>query len=347
MKISSISKALLLGTTVLGLATMAQASLTTSFIWSGNGDWSLDAVGSNNTPVGNVRAFVPVGSTVVAAFLYSSTYSAANPNVTLGSTTYSGAAWTDLGANSYLKAYRADVTSQMQAAIGGGSASMFNFSVTENTNNGGTDGEVLAIVFKNAADSFHTIAFQDGFSASGGDATSLTYANPLSGVGSAGFSAQMSLGIGFGYQNGSAQYSTVDVNGRRLTSSAGGNDDGIYGNGGLITVGGIGDSSLNPNNPALTGGSTGDTTRYDDELYDLGQGNGASVLPFVANGDTSTLIRTTNPSGDDNIFFLGVNITADATVNNHHSAPDSGTSVVLLGLGLMGLAAGRRFIRKA
>jgi hypothetical protein len=154
----------------------------------------------------------------------------------------------------------------------------------------------------------------------------------------------MSLGIGFGYQVGSPQYSIVDVNGRRLTTSAGGSDDGVAENGGLITVGGIGDSTANPPDPYFVGGSTGDTTRYDDELYDLGQGNPVNSSPFVANGDTSTVINTSNPSNNDNIFFLGINVTAEATVNQ---VPDAtGTSVLLLlALSALGFATKRRWLK--
>ena len=103
----------------------------------------------------------------------------------------------------------------------------------------------------------------------------------------------MSLGISFGYQ-GSGQYSVIDVNGTRMTTSAGGQDDGYSGNGGLITVGGIGDSNTNPSNP-YAGPSN---YRTDDELYNL--------LPFVNTGDTSIRVDTVNPSNDDNIFFAAL-----------------------------------------
>jgi hypothetical protein len=346
MIISRLSKALLVGAITAALGTAAYAQLTVHYQTSGLVDWSLSAVGSNNTPVGNLQAVVPTGSTVVKAFLYSTQYSISTPDVTLGGTTYSGAAWTALGIDAgYLEAWRTDVTSQMQAAIGGGSASTFNFSVTENTNNSGTDGEVLAIVFSNPAiTSTHTVAFLDGSASSSGATTTIHYASPLAHVGDPGFSEQMSLGIGFGYQVGSPQYSIVDVNGRRLTTSAGGSDDGVAENGGLITVGGIGDSTANPPDPYFVGGSTGDTTRYDDELYDLGQGNPVNSSPFVANGDTSTVINTSNPSNNDNIFFLGINVTAEATVNQ---VPDAtGTSVLLLlALSALGFATKRRWLK--
>ena len=61
----------------------------------------------------------------------------------------------------------------------------------------------------------------------------------------------------------------VQVNGRRLTTSAGGQDDGASANGALITVGGIGDSTANPSDPDALPTSA----RDDDERYDL--------LPFL------------------------------------------------------------------
>jgi hypothetical protein len=340
MTIARLTKALLVGAITAALGTAAHAQLlTTSYQVNGFVDWSLSAVGSNDIAVGNLKAIVPTGSTVVKAFLYSSQYSSfPTPVVTLDGTTYSGAAWTPLGinpSNSYLEAWRADVTSQMQTAIGGGNASPFLFSVNEGANNDITDGEVLAIVFSNPTliTTTHTIAFLDGTSSSTGNTTTITYASPLTGVG-AGFSEQMSLGIGF--SAGGGQYSTVDVNGRRLTTSAGGYDDGGPFDGGLITVGGNGvtiDSTANPD-PILVGGDT----RNDDELYDLGQGNSVNSSPFVANGDLSTTINTVNPSNDDNIFFLGLNVTAEAQVTN--GVPDAtGTAVLLLlALGALGLA---------
>jgi hypothetical protein len=344
--IASLTKALLVGAITAALGTAAHAQLTVNYQTSGLVDWSLSAVGSNSDPVGNLQAVVPTGSTVVKAYLYSAQYggSGFTPDVTVGGTNYSGGVWTNLGVNNgYETAWRTDVTSQMMTAIGGGSASPFLFDVHENVGNSSTDGEVLAIVFSNPAiASTHTVAFLDGTAPSSGATTTIHYASPLSGVGGSGFSEQMSLGIGFSYQNSVPQYSTVDVNGRRLTTSAGGSDDGIEANGGLITVGGIGDSTANPPDPYFVGGSTGDTTRYDDELYDLGQGNSVNSSPFVANGDLSTTIVTSNTSLDDNIFFLGLNVTAQATVNQ---VPDATGTAVLLLLAIVGLGLATKFRR--
>ncbi|MDQ6735097.1 MAG: DUF6531 domain-containing protein, partial [Nitrospirota bacterium] len=125
------------------------------------------------------------------------------------------------------------------------------------------------------------------------------------------------LGISFGYQSVS-QYSLVDVNGARLSSAAGGQDDcdqkyaaspnfGSCGNGTLLTVGGVGDSTSNPPDPNATP-QDGCVPRCDDELYNL--------EPFVNNGDTSLTIHTLNPSNDDNIFFGWLVANPPATVTN-------------------------------
>ena len=51
------------------------AALSTSYQFNGKGNWSIDATGSNNTPVGVIATEnIPAGSTVVQAFLYSSLY---------------------------------------------------------------------------------------------------------------------------------------------------------------------------------------------------------------------------------------------------------------------------------
>ena len=113
----------------------------------------------------------------------------------------------------------------------------------------------------------------------------------------------MSLGSGFSFQGvdghacGGSQFSTVDVNAQRLTSCAGNYDDGFGGNGGLITVGGVGDSTDNPADPNAESGD-------DDELYNL--------VPLLHQGDQQLKIDTANPSSDDNLFLAVVDITARA-----------------------------------
>ena len=188
----------------------------------------------------------------------------------------------------------------MKAKIGGGAASPFSFTINSESPNTSIDGEVLAIVYSNPAESMRTIAFLDGGSSQTGDTFTFNFAQPVN-PSVPGFQAMLSLGIGYGYQ-GSSQYSFVDVNGTRLTTSAGGQDDGAAFDGALITVGGIGDDfSTNP--PPYDSPSN---ARTDDEAYNL--------TPFLHAGDTFFTVTTSNPSLDDNIFFAGINITAEGTI---------------------------------
>lgn len=316
-------------------AIVADAGLSKKYQFNGKGNWSLDAIGGNNTegPIGVLRAVVPPGSTVVKAYLYCSRNyagSSTKPTIVFDGTTYAPGDWTTLGTTAGLQAFRADVTTKVAAKIGSGSASTNTFSVDSEDLNTSTDGEVLAIVYSNPAEKERTIAFLDGFSATSGDSTTFTFASPLNIT--PGFEALMSLGIGFSYQP-DGQISQVDINGRRLTSSAGGEDDGVADDGGLITVGGIGDDPANPADP-FADDSSG--TRADDELYDLAQGNATNATPFLVNGLTSFEVSTLNPSDDDNIFFLGLNVTAKGGVSGGgggcSSANDLLTQVRALGL---------------
>ena len=313
----------------------ALASLTSTYQFNGKGNWSIDAVGSNSSPVGVVEAAVPVGSTVEKAFLYSSrVFNTSAPTIDFDGTVYGAASWTALGENEgFLQAFRTDVTTQVKSRIGGGSGSRFSFEVRELDDNLNTDGEVLVVVYSNPAEVERTIGVLDGFSASTGDSVTINFSQPLTQVGQPGFEALISLGIGFGFQP-SGQVSIIDGNGRRLTSSAGGQDDGGDFNGGLITAGGLDDNPANPDpNVDDSGGP-----RTDDELYDLAQGNVVDPTPFLSNGLNSYKFDTLNPSNDDNIFFLGVNITARAGINEPPPPVVPETSTVVSGLAVAGLA---------
>ncbi len=101
------------------------------------------------------------------------------------------------------------------------------------------------------------------------------------------------LSFGISWSSGGGQYSnikakdninTLDV---LLSGSAGGDDDGVSA-GDLLTVGGVGDATVNPTSPTLGGGQA------DDELYNID-----SHLVTNAN---QVVMNMTNPSGDDNVF---------------------------------------------
>jgi len=314
------------------LVTPAHAALLESFQFNGKGNWSIDAVGSNSTPVGDLTTTVPTGSTVEKAFLYSSTFfNPGNfiPSVGFDGTTLSGSDWTNLGTftAANLTAFRADVTTQVSNKVGGGGLSPFTFTVESEAPNGNIDGEVLSVVYSNPNEKERTIAFLDGGTDPFGDSFSFAFSDPLtsSELTDPAFEALLSLGIGFGSQ-GSIQASEVNVNGQRLTSAAGGQDDGFNANGALITAGGEGDSPNNPTDPFAT--PNGDP-RFDDELYD--------VSSFLSAGDSSIGFNTLNPSNDDNIFFAGINITAKGDVTGTEQPVPVPATFGLLGAGLFGL----------
>lgn len=187
--------------------------------------------------------------------------------------------------------YWADVTDLVRARVNAAPAGPVVFEVAE-TASSSIDGVIIALVFDDPAlTSNRSVSLLFGGMQTAGDEYLLQMSAPLQPDRPSSV-LEMSVGVSFGYQSGATgQYSTIDINGRRLTSSAGGEDDGESGNGALITVGGVGDSRSNPADPNALPASP----RDDDELYDL--------TPFVQTGDTSIRIATSNPSADDNLFF--------------------------------------------
>ena len=188
--------------------------------------------------------------------------------------------------------YLADVTDIVKAKIDAAPAGRVDFIIDET---GAIDGEILAVIFDDPAKTTdNTVVLFFGAQDVNGDSFNIGLADPVD-LSDPNFGLDFSLGISFGWQ-GFDQYSIVDVNGKRLTTSAGSYDDGQEVDGALLTVGGLDDSTANPADPnALPNGDS----RYDDELY--------SLLPFVANGDTLITVDTSNPSNDDNIFFAALN----------------------------------------
>jgi hypothetical protein len=334
---------------LLAAAPLANASLALNYQFNGRGNWSIDGVGSNNTPVGTLQAYVPVGSTIEKAFLYTTMIpSTSLTSVGFDGTLLNAASFADLGSNPYgLRSYRADVTSLVSSKVGGGSATRFDFALDSETPNSGVDGNSLVIVYSNPAETERTIALLDGFSVASGDSFSVNLGSPLADPSTPGFEALFSLGIGYSYQVGDSQFSYVDVDGRRLTSWAGGEDDGGSFNGGLVTVGGLDDD---PSNPANPNSSPVGNFRYDDELYNLALGNTLNSAPFLTAGMTSFVVNTQNPSGNDNIFFAGLNLTARAGVNQpppiDSPVPEPSTYGLIGAAALLGLIARKRFKKK-
>lgn len=261
----------------------AQAALSTFQTFNGKYAVSTGGWGST-TQAGTIRANVPAGATVAAAYLYTSTYS--NSISAAGGTLQgTSVSYTALGLNgglNALEAGRADVTSIVAPIINAGPGGAYDFSITETA--AGQDGSALVVVYQLPSLPISTVAILDGFSASAGDTTKLNFASPLNPA-AAGFFAEMRLGIGFSCCN---QRSSVTANGTLITGNAGNNDDSVdpvLRNGNLITVGDDNDpfSTLPP------------AYADDHERYNL--------VPYIAAGDLSIQIDTRNPTGDDNIFL--------------------------------------------
>lgn len=299
----------------------ASAALSVADIYTGTYGLSTDGGGIVSGTY-TISAFVPVGATVTAAYLYQSTYGGASGN----SITLDGNALTfgALSNNSNgLSSSRVDVTSFLSPIINGGAGGTYNFTIDEGASNSVIDGTALVVVYSLPSLATSTVAILDGFTAPGGDTTTLSFSSPLNPA-APGFTAEMRLGIGFSC---CGQKSTVNVNGTTITNEAGNNDDGLgsISNGQLITVGGDDDpfSTLLP--------AYGD----DHERYDL--------VPYLNVGDTDITVRTNNPSGDDNIFLAAFRVSGNAVVN---AVPEPGTwTMMIAGFGMVG-AFMRRRVRK-
>jgi hypothetical protein len=257
---------------------------------------SVDGLGTNSAS-GIIQVQKPAGATVRGAYMAAATTGFSgrvlnNNDIRIDGV---GVVWSIQTPSSISSSnHWANVTALVKTKIDGAPAGRVNFTISE-VSPGGIDGEILAVIFDDpnqATD--NTVALLFGAQAVGGDTFALGLADPIDKSDPA-LALQMGLGIGFGFQtafNGT-QRSTVDVNGVRLSSSAGGQDDGDSVNGALLTVGGLDDSPANPADPFAV--HTANGTRTDDELYDL--------APLVSNGATTISVFTTNPSTDDNIFF--------------------------------------------
>jgi hypothetical protein len=298
----------------------AHASLEPFYHGVGTLKLSVDASGSNSGS-GVVQADKPAGATVEKAFLFAAStgftgFVPPNNEIAIDGT---GVAWDPTftipnGIQSENVA--ADVTSIVEPKIEAAAAGRIDFTLTEADPNV-MDGEILAVVFNDSTVRTSTVYLLYGAQSTLGDHFSIGLSEALK----PSASVTMGLGISYGYQP-AGQYSTIDVNKSRLTSSAGGQDDcfekyaaepqyGLEcGNGTLITAGGIGDSTENPPEPFATDETCLDglepAPRCDDELYDL--------KPFVGPGATSIEVDTLNPSNDDNILLASLDLGSSTAI---------------------------------
>lgn len=287
----------------VGISEVTFGSILPVVTETGRLSLSVDGLGTLSS-TGTIQVQKPAGATVRSAYLAAATTGFSGVRLVAGNVTLDGAGFpwiyeTPSSISSWN--YWADVTGIVKPKVDAAAAGRVDFTVGESSTSG-IDGEVLAVIFEDPNQmSLNTVVLLFGAQAVGGDTFNITLAEPIDPT-DPFLVLDMGLGISYGFQGG-GQYSQVDVNGTRLTTSAGGQDDGDNGNGALLTAGGLDDSNANPADPL----ALPTTPRSDDELYNL--------VPFVAAGETVITVNTRNPSNDDNIFFASLLLTGQAIVD--------------------------------
>jgi hypothetical protein len=294
---------------------------------------SIDGFGST-TNSGVIQANIPTGSTIQRAYLYAaSVWNKPVYGVTFNGTSLPESLAITLSPQLDNKATTVlwDVTDIIKSSVTGG---LQDFSIVENGPIPTNDGAVLVVAYSNPSTQGFTSVILDGELSTGGDTVQFNLASPYTGG-----DFLVSLASSFSRQP-SGQFTQIDVttdstNNRRLTTSAGGQDDGEAADGGVITVGGIGDDPANPGPFA----SPFDGPRIDDEYYNLALGNIENADPFISPGDTFLRLTTQNPTNDDNVFGLfitsGFKITATPV-------PEPSMTLGIFGIGAIGILLSRR-----
>ncbi|MDJ0785704.1 MAG: choice-of-anchor Q domain-containing protein [Myxococcota bacterium] len=212
----------------------------------------------------------------------------------------------------------ADVTDLVRSRIDAAPAGPIGIPVAEGGATQDIEGTVLAVVFERPdLTEPRSIVLQVGHQVQDGDTLTFDVEAPLD-LNAPGALAELHLGIGSSCQSPGCPPGDdrveLRVGGTLLSSSAGGEDDALGPPfaGTRLSVGGIGDSPLNPNPTALPAGDT----RTDDERYDLSG--------LLADGDTQVQVDTLSPSGDDNLFFAAfVGTSQPLVVNDFGDLPES------------------------
>ncbi|OPF14980.1 PEP-CTERM sorting domain-containing protein [Microcystis aeruginosa KW] len=289
---------------------------------------SIDGFGSvsNN---GVIQANIPTGSTIKRAYLYAASVWSMSP---VSEVTFNGTelllddAITLSPNNNPATTVVWDVTNIIASSFTGG---IQDFSIVEAEDN---DGAVLVVAYSNFSTEGLTSVILDGELSTLGDTVEFNFAPYTTG------DFLVSLASSYSMQP-SGQFTQIDVTtnstkNRRLTTSAGGQDDGEDGNGALITVGGIGDNPANVDPNAQP-----DVTNPDDEYYNLALGNSANSAPFISQGDKYLSLTTQNQSNDDNVFGMfitsGFKITATPV-------PEPSMTLGIFGIGAIGALISRR-----
>lgn len=267
---------------------------------SGRVIWSADGLGTTGA-TGTITIGKPSNAAVLrkAVFLAASTgfsgFTIPNGAMTIDG---AGVTWDRVVPGAINNSnHMADVTAMVQLKLTAAGLGPVNFTISEGGNSSSIEGSALIVVWEDIAlaDTYSVVVLF-GAQATSGDDFTINLSRQFFGDDPLAI-MEMSLAISFGCNasggcgsGAGGQFSEVDVNGNRVSSSAGGQNDGSINNGALFTMGGFGDSS---DNPAPFAKATNGFDP-DDEYYDLS--------PFVEDGALSVQVVTRNPSNDDNIL---------------------------------------------
>ena len=313
----------------LGLAGTGRAALN-QILFDAYGQFHLSVDGggvySTSNPTYVLQVEKPSATAVVhrAFLLAATTPQASTPTINQITLDGSSVSWSHVASSGFsgmpsdFHNMAADVTAAVGPMINAAAPGLLSLTLSEGTQFGMIDGTVLAVVFEDPAQSVSRhVSLLFGAQAVAGDNFSLFLGTPIDPADPA---AVLDLGVAISFSNQqnpavSMQSSLIEINGQRLTSSAGGADDALPWDGSMLTVGGIGDSNTNPADPFAP--PTSHTS--DDELY--------SLLPLISSGTQNISVFTHNPSQDDNIFFahlvasepldVGIGLSLSQTVNQH------------------------------
>ncbi len=263
---------------------------------------SIDGCGTTfSSCIANVEK--PAGATVREAWITASTsfnYVIADGEISINGNPVDFALQvsTDAGPGfpDFFSSHFANVTSIVKPVVDAGGAGLVPLTIAEGNNTFSIDGVGIVVVFDDPSQTTQsTVIIAFGGQATTGDTFALTLSEPFD---DATQDVELSLAIGFSVNSG-GQFSLIDVNGERMTSSAGDFDDGELANGALYTIGGVGDSEDNPADP-------NNSSSPDDELYTLDE--------FIGDGDTDITVFSSNPSNDDIIHLATFLIRGTAAI---------------------------------
>ncbi|MFY0578503.1 hypothetical protein ACN28S_33165 [Cystobacter fuscus] len=223
---------------------------------------SIDGLGTA-TATGTLQVQKPAGATVRRAFLAAASTGLTQRKLINGDVRLDGQTvnWS-LSVQNNISSWNhwAEVTSMVRAKLDKAPAGRVPITVSE-VNSSGIEGEILAVIFDDPAAPTRTVHLLFGAQQAQGHTLDITLAEPFH-ANTPGVLLDLSLGISFGFQSGSVEESQrgiVEVNGLRMTSLAGGQDDGENMNGSLLTVGGLDDTHDNPP-PSCSARARGVTT---------------------------------------------------------------------------------------